>query len=98
MISNDTEDAGRARVVAEARGWIGCPYHHAAAIRGAGVDCARILIEVYADAGLIDRFTPEPYPHDWHLHRDAERYLDQVLVYAREIAPAQIKPGDIVVW
>ena len=45
-------DAQRAAVVAEARSWIGTPYHHAADVKGHGVDCAMLLIRVYCDCRL----------------------------------------------
>jgi len=90
----------RAAVVAEARGWIGTPYHHRANVRGAGVDCARLLIEVYAAAGVIEAFDPGDYPPDWHLHRSEERYVEVIGRFAAEISPdpAQIRPADVLVW
>jgi NlpC/P60 family putative phage cell wall peptidase len=96
----ETAALQRARVVAAARGWIGTPYHHAAAIKGAGVDCAKLLIETFADAGLIERFAPEPYPPDWHLHRSEERYLAAIARFAAEFdwRAEGIRPGDVVVW
>ena len=70
-----SEDEQRGVVVSEARRWAGTAYHHNAAIMGAGIDCARILIETFAGAGLIERFDPGYYAADWHLHRGEERYL-----------------------
>lgn len=87
----------RARVVAEARSWLGTPYHHRGRIKGAGVDCAMLPAEVYAAAGLVPRVTPAHYPPDWHLHRGDERYLAQVLEHAREVA-APTGPGDLVLF
>lgn len=81
------ESEERARVVAAARGWVGTPYHAGAAVKGAGVDCARILLEVFAEAGLVERFTPEPYARDWHMHRSDEVYADTVARFAHEIPP-----------
>jgi cell wall-associated NlpC family hydrolase len=37
------------------------------------------------------------YPHDWHLHRVTERYLEGVLQYAKEIESLP-RPADIVLW
>lgn len=76
------ELAQRQRVRYEARLWTGTPYHHRAAVLGSGVDCARLLLEVFAGAGLIERFTPDKYSHDWHLHRDEEKYLHTIERYA----------------
>jgi hypothetical protein len=66
----------REKIVAEARSWIGTPYHNCADIKGVGVDCGMLLVRVYCDLGLVPRFDPRPYTAQWHLHRDDERYLD----------------------
>lgn len=87
----------RDEIVKEAESWLGTPYHHQAMVKGAGVDCAMILVAVYGKVGLLpEGFDPRPYPHDWHLHRDAERYLGHLLRFGYEVdAPER---GDIAVW
>lgn len=75
---------GRQRIVAEAESWLGTPYHHAAMVKGAGTDCGMMLVAVYHACGLIPAIDPRPYPQDWHLHRDDERYLGWVRRYGRE--------------
>lgn len=81
----------------EARSWLGTPYHSGARVRGAGVDCAMFPLAVYSACGLIEAADVGHYPHDWHLHRDDERYLGWVeRLGAREIdAPA---PGDFALF
>jgi cell wall-associated NlpC family hydrolase len=92
-----TEYNQRTAVLDEAMSWLGTPYHHAAFVRGAGVDCAFFLICVFHAAKLIEWFDPRPYPPDWHLHRDAERYLEQLMKHTRELGANEApKPGDIV--
>ena len=88
----------RARVVAEARRWIGTPYHACADIHGAGVDCGMLIVRVFVDVGLVPPFDPRPYPADWHLHRNEEKYLGFVHDHCREIAFAEAAPGDVVVF
>ena len=90
-------DQRRQAVVAEALSWVGTPYHHAARVKGAGVDCAMLPAAVYRAAGLIPDLAVGPYPPDWHLHRDAERYLDIVTDHAAEV-PAPTGPGDLVLY
>ena len=82
-------------VVAEARSWIGTPYHNCADIKGVGVDCGMLLVRVFVDTGLCQPFDPRPYPIDWHLHRSEERYLGFIFDARREIAEPQ--PGDVMV-
>ena len=51
-----TLDRRREAVIREAKSWIGTPFHHAARIKGAGVDCLMLLAEIYERV----EFTPEP--------------------------------------
>ncbi|HWE72507.1 MAG TPA: hydrolase [Stellaceae bacterium] len=90
-------DAERQAVVAEARQWLRTPYHHMGRVKGAGVDCATLLAEVYARAGVVPSVAIPFYPPDWHLHRDAERYLGFVVAHAGEIAGDPL-PADIALW
>lgn len=88
----------RAAIVAEALTWLGTPYHHHARVKGAGVDCAQILLAVYADAlGLAPSLDPGAYPTQWHLHRSEELYLHWLQrAGARQVqAPAL---GDVALF
>jgi len=60
------------------------------------VDCAMLLIEVYHRVGLLPDIDPRPYPPDWHLHRDEERYLGWIKQYCREVQTPQ--PGDVALF
>lgn len=103
-----TEAEARAAVVAEAWSWRGTPYHHMGdgewlpeqKLKGVAVDCARILMEVYAGVGLIPWTPSARYPRDWHLHQGEERYVDFILQFAREFDWREdpVKPADIVVF
>lgn len=98
----------RAKVVAEARRWLGTPYHHRASVLGVGVDCALLLREAFAGAGLIETFDPGNYTHDWHMHRGEEKYLATVEEYATILSPlgdpsindaeVEYDPGTILLW
>lgn len=92
-----TEAEERARVVAVAKTWLGTPYHHAARVKAAGIDCLTLLAEVYHEAAIIPYVDVPYYPGDWHLHHDVERYIGGVLTYAKEIKGPPL-PGDIAVW
>jgi cell wall-associated NlpC family hydrolase len=85
------------RIIEAAHTWLGTPYHTGARVKGAGVDCLTLLAEVYTEAGVIPRVEIPYYPHDWHLHRGQERYLEGLLCYAHEI-PSPPQPGDIALW
>lgn len=91
------EPAMRAAIVAEARSWLGTPYHHCARLKGVGVDCAQLPAAVYYAVGLIPDLQPE-YSPQWMMHRDEERYLSWVRPHAREISRKELSPGDLVMW
>lgn len=91
-----SEHIERARVVAEARKWVGTRYHACADVRGAGVDCGMLLVRVFVDTGLLAPFDPRPYPEDWHLHRSEERYLSFAADRFREVSSPST--GDIIVF
>lgn len=90
-------EARRLAVIEEARRWLRTPYHHMGRVKGAGTDCLMLLAEVYQAAGVIPHIEVPFYPPDWNLHRNAERYLEGVMRYGREIA-APPQPGDVAVF
>src|ERR1700726_3360245 len=95
--SRQPEVSFRAAVIAEAESWIGTPFHHAARIKGIGVDCLMLLAEVYERAGIIGHIDPLFSVPGLPLPRDSERHLDGLVRYAREIAgPPQ--SGDIALF
>src|SRR5579863_6520001 len=94
----EIETTQRAAVVAEARRWIGTPFHNCADIRGVGVDCGMLIVRVFVDAGLCPPFDPRPYPPDWHLHRSEERYLGFVFDRCAEATEEDARPGDVIVF
>ena len=93
----EQEKQERQRVVEAAKEFLGTPYHPAGRIKGAGVDCLTLLACVVEEAGLVPHVDIPYYPKDWHLHRDAERYLEGLLQYTREIEGPPL-PGDVVLW
>ena len=88
----------RAEIVAEAVSWIGTPYHHHARIKGVGVDCAQLLLEVYTNTGVIPEVHFVDYARDWHLHHSDELYAGWLDTYGHEITAAEAMPGDAVLF
>ena len=91
-----TEAEQRRAVVAAVRKWVLTPYHFEADILGAGVDCGMLLVRVFVDLGLVPPFDPRPYPPDWMLHRDEEKYLGWVYKACGPVEKPQ--PGDIALF
>jgi len=90
----------RMLVIQCARSWIGTPFHHRARVKGSGVDCIQLIVAAYEEAGVLRDVEVPPYPPDFMLHQEAERYITGVVLHASEIPlegnyPA---PGDVVLW
>lgn len=85
-------------VLAEASTWLGTPWHHEADVKGAGVDCAMLLIRVFAAVGAIAQFDPRPYPIDHMLHSDQERFLGWLQQHAYPVTSGAPQPADVVVY
>lgn len=86
----------RDEVVFEALTWLRTPWHHAARIKGVGVDCVNLLIAVYSKVGLIDEFNLEAYPRDWNLHRDEPLFIKGLLKFADVVSEPEI--GDVAMF
>ena len=79
--------------------WVRTPYHHNARLKGIGVDCVWLLIEVYQTVGIVPQdFNPGNYSREWYFHRDQEIYLAGVETYSRKIATFEVGPGDVAVY
>lgn len=86
----------QARVMAAARSWIGTPFHDNGEVKGAGVDCARLLALVYWEAGIIERQVIPTYSPQWMLHRDEPLFESYVRRFAHQVEKPAI--GDIVLY
>lgn len=87
----------RLDVVQEALTFIGTPYHHQGRIRGVGVDCGMLPMEVYHACGLVPALETPVYPQDFHMHRGEEFYLQLVEAHAVKVDRAPL-PGDLVLF
>lgn len=92
------EEEGRAAIVAEALTWLRTPYHHRAGLKGVGVDCAQLVLKIYANVGLIEDYDTGEYSMDWHIHRDIERYMVEVLKFGSPIPVSEAKNGDLILF
>lgn len=89
----------RTDIVTEALTWLGTPFHHAARLKGCGVDCANLLLAVFSAVGLVPNVPLDAYPMDWHLHNDEPRFLHTLALYAYPLPrEAGARPGDIAMF
>lgn len=93
-----TRDLGEHAVLA-ARGWLGTPYHHQAAVKGAGCDCLGLIRGVYAEVMGRAPETPPAYSRDWAEMRGEETLIDAARRHLRELRAGEtILPGDVVIF
>lgn len=87
------------RVMTVARSWLGTPYHHQAAVKGAGCDCLGLIRGVYREVAGREPETPPPYSRDWGEMRGEETLLGAARRHLRELERgAAIQPGDVLVF
>lgn len=88
----------RAAAVAAARAWIGTPYHHQAALRGAGCDCLGLVRGIYRDLHGYDPEVPQPYSGDWAEATGNEAMLAAARRHLLEKPVAELTDGDVVLF
>ncbi len=86
----------REAVIAEARSWLGTPFHHQGRLKGVGVDCGQLLAAVYEAGCGMAPMDFGFYPRDWFNHASDERYMEQVA--SRCMAVEKPLPGDIALF
>jgi NlpC/P60 family putative phage cell wall peptidase len=87
-----------ARVVSEARAWLGTPYRHQASTQGAGTDCLGLLRGIWRAVYGAEPQPVPPYTEDW-----AEPARQEVLWAAADqwLEPkplGQAAPGDVLLF
>lgn len=87
-----------ARVLAEARGWIGTPYVHQASCRGAGADCLGLLRGVWRAVQGTEPCPVPAYTPDWAEPGRQEVLLEAAAVWLVAKPPGDEAPGDVLVF
>jgi len=88
-------------IVAQARTWIGTPFHHQARVKRVGCDCLGLVIGVVdelqlrdADGRLLASFDEPNYPK----FPDGEYLLGKLAALLSEIPAEQMQAGDLAVF
>jgi len=87
----------RARVLAEARLWLGTPYCHQASLRGAGADCLGLVRGLWRALHGTDPAGIPPYGPDW-AETGRDEALWQALSHLMRPAGPTLEPGDILLF
>lgn len=84
----------RADILAEARTFIGTPFHHQGRVKGAGVDCAGVVIGTADALGLLTDFEDKPYAKS----PSADQLRTTLKNYLIEIPISEAKAGDVLLF
>jgi len=88
----------RAEIVAEARQWLGTPYHHQASLRGVGCDCLGLVRGVWRDLCGPEPEMPPAYSPNWAESLGQETLALAAMRHLRPLQPAQARPGDVLLF
>lgn len=88
----------RTEIVASARLWLGTPYHHQASALGVGADCVGLVRGILRALLRVETDIPLAYTRDWAEATGRETLLDAARTHLTEVAPADARPGDILVF
>ncbi|KQP34308.1 peptidase P60 [Methylobacterium sp. Leaf102] len=91
-------EINRTRIVATARGWLRTPYHHQAAVKGAGCDCLGLLRGVFAELYGAEPEVPPPYTPSWAEDRACEALRDAARRHLAEIPTGEADAGDVILF
>ena len=92
------ESQMRARLIAEARDWIGTLYLHRASLKGQGADCLGLIRGVWrAVVGPEPQGLPA-YAPDWAEATKAEQMAQAAGRHMRAVPLEAIAPGDVLLF
>ena len=90
---------GRAEeAVTEARLWIGTPYVHQAAVRGAGTDCLGLLRGIWCALYGAEPETIPAYTHDWAEPSNKEELWHAAGRWLVEVPRREVMLGDVLLF
>lgn len=88
----------RPTIVSVARAWIGTPYVHQAACKGAGCDCLGLLRGIYREVMGTEPEAPPPYTRDWAERSGRETLREAAHRHLTPIVLSAAAPGDVLLF
>lgn len=88
----------RARIVAAARGWIGTPYVHQSAVRGAGSDCLGLIRGIWREVYGQEPEEVPAYSMDWSEPQGEEQLWAAALRHLRAKPVILAREGDVLLF
>jgi len=88
----------RARIIEAAREWIGTPYVHQTATRGAGSDCLGLIRGVWREVYGQEPESVPAYSMDWSEPQGEERLWEAALRHLETKPVSQAEAGDVLLF
>ncbi|MFK8252222.1 NlpC/P60 family protein [Ancylobacter terrae] len=96
--ANSADTERRARIIAEARGWIGTPYLHRASLKGQGCDCLGLVRGIWRALYGAEPDTLPAYAPDWAEATGEERLAGAGRRHLVPVAIEHMRPGDVLLF
>lgn len=88
----------RDRILAEARDWIGTPYVHQMAAKGAGCDCLGLIRGVWRVVKGAEPERPPAYSRDWSEPQGEERLWEAAERHLGRKPLTNAVAGDVILF
>ena len=88
----------KARIVDEARTWVGTPYRHQASAKGAGADCLGLLRGVWRGLYGAEPERPPAYTADWAEAQGSEELWAAASRHLMSRPKGEAGPGDVLLF
>jgi len=92
----ENEELLRNSIVEEAYECLKTPYHVLGQVKGVGLDCMTLLIQVYSRVNLVNWFKAPHYSPDFYKHKSTEDYLNGLSMYGKP--SIEYKKGNILLY
>jgi NlpC/P60 family putative phage cell wall peptidase len=88
-------------IVAQARTWLGTPFHHQARLKGKGCDCLGLIVGVVEELGLEDRNGMRLAAYDevtYSKEPDGAYLIQKLTGLLEEVPIAEARAGDLALF
>lgn len=85
-------------LVMEARSWIGTPYVHQSAVKGAGCDCLGLIRGIWRTRSPTEPEAIPAYSADWAEPQGQEVLWQAALRHLRDVSNRAMAPEDILLF
>lgn len=88
-------------IVAQARTWLGTPFHHQARLKGKGCDCLGLIVGVVDELGLEDRNGMKLAAYDevtYSKEPDGAYLIQKLTGLLEEVPITEARAGDLALF